>query len=175
MSEMRPQDYLGLQTARAMALHSRDPSTRVGASIIGRDGEVTGGFNQLPKGTGPEVWEVRARKLELVIHAEMAALLATTTFVSRGATLYVTAPPCRRCAVHIVRAGISRVVHHPWTGPDEWLAEMEDAHHILRRAEVAVECMEVESEREPYAWPDSQGSSISRRNVGREPCKARDA
>jgi dCMP deaminase len=50
---------------------------------------------------------------DLVIHAEQNAILyaARLGHSNRGATLYVTLSPCKKCATLIKQAGITRVVY----------------------------------------------------------------
>lgn len=102
--------FLGL--ADYMATGSKDPSTKVGAVIVRPDRTIAGeGFNGFPRGIADDCrMHDRPTKYELVIHAEMNATLNAAGPVA-GCTIYVSpVAPCVRCAVHLVQAGIVRVV-----------------------------------------------------------------
>lgn len=106
-------DEWALGLARHWALRSKDPSTKVGAVIIGlRKTDVAGGYNGLPPRI-PDLQEYlnnRDRKYPLIIHAERNAL-DHARFDTTGATIYVTRHPCSECAKSIVNKGINRVVY----------------------------------------------------------------
>jgi dCMP deaminase len=92
---------------------SRDPSTKVGAVIVRPDLTVAAvGYNGFPRGMSDdaELYEHRPTKYSRIIHGEMNAILNAHGDVA-GCTLYVPFPPCDRCAVHVVQAGIKRVVY----------------------------------------------------------------
>lgn len=106
-----------LELADLVAGWSKDPRTQVGAVIVRPDKTVASvGFNGFPRGLADDVrLHDRSRKHELVVHAEMNAILHAREPLA-GYTLYCTLAPCVRCAVHVVQAGIARVVHgavHP--------------------------------------------------------------
>lgn len=103
-----------LFAASQAARQSSDPSSKFGAILTDSEGRVLGaGYNGFPKGIDEdERMNDRPTKYELVIHAEMRAILDA---VSRrhplvGTVLFVNTVPCCRCAVHIIEAGIARVV-----------------------------------------------------------------
>lgn len=137
---------LALQHARL----SKDPATRVGAVIVGPDREVRSlGFNGFPRGIAdlPERLHDRETKLQLIVHAELNALIqaARVGVPVRGCTLYLAAtddsgmvwggPPCTRCTVHVIQAGITRIVSRPLKpGPSKWHADLERARSLLREA-----------------------------------------
>jgi len=142
--------FLDLATAHARM--SKDPSTRVGAVIVGPDREVRSmGFNGFPRGIldRPERLNDRDTKLRLVVHAEMNAVLnATRVGIStRGCAMYLTAtddsgdvwggPPCTRCTVELIQAGITEIVSLPFkTIPSRWADDLELARSLLREAHV---------------------------------------
>lgn len=141
-----------LELARHHAGMSKDPATRVGAVIVGPDREVRSvGFNGFPRGIAdlPERLHDRAVKLELIIHAEINALIqaARVGVPVKGCTLYLAAtddtgavwggPPCTRCTVHVIQAGIARVVSRPLkSGPSKWHADLGRARALLCEAAV---------------------------------------
>lgn len=102
-----------LELAQVVSTWSKDPSTQTGAVIVRPDKTVVSlGFNGFPPGLADTMERLSDRQLkyEYTVHCEMNALLLTRESV-KGCTLY-TWPflSCCRCAVHVVRAGIARVV-----------------------------------------------------------------
>ena len=100
--------------ANFVASWSKDPSTQVGAVIANSNTKrvISMGFNGFPAGVEDTADRLGTReiKYEMVVHAESNALLFAGP-AAEGCTLYVTPlPPCARCAVLIIQAGISRVV-----------------------------------------------------------------
>ena len=98
--------------AKLISTLSKDPSTQVGAVIVRPDKTIAAkGFNGFPRGIEdkPEYYNDRSKKYDLIIHAEMNAILNSWEPV-KGYALY-TYPfaPCIRCAVHIIQAGIKYV------------------------------------------------------------------
>lgn len=108
---------------------SKDPSTKVGAVIVGPDREIRStGFNGFPRGIADteERLNNREKKLELVVHGEMNAVLnaARIGTALKGCTMYLAATdssgliwggaPCIRCTVEIIQAGISEIVAPPF-------------------------------------------------------------
>lgn len=92
---------------------SKDPSTKVGAVIVRPDLTVASiGYNGFPRGMSDdaELYADRPTKYSRIVHGEMNAILNAHGSVD-GCTLYVPFPPCDRCAVHVVQAGIKRVVY----------------------------------------------------------------
>lgn len=132
---------------------SKDPSTRVGAVIVGPQREVRStGFNGFPRliCDSPERLNDRERKLKLIVHAEMNAVLAAARIgvPLEGCTLYLAAtddtglvwggPPCTRCTVELIQAGIKEVVSRPVKAvPSRWHADLAVAHDLLAEARVA--------------------------------------
>ena len=103
-----------IELAKFVASWSKDPSTQVGAVIANSNTKrvVSMGFNGFPAGVEDTADRLGTReiKYEMVVHAESNALLFAGP-AAEGCTLYVTPlPPCARCAVLIIQAGISRVV-----------------------------------------------------------------
>ena len=139
-----------LQLCQDHARMSKDPSTRVGAVIVGPDGELrSAGFNGFPRGIAdtPERLYDRDMKLRLIVHAEMNAVLAAARvgIPLKGCTLYLAAtdlagnvwggPPCSRCTVEFIQAGITEVVSFPPKAvPSKWHAELVLARTLLDEA-----------------------------------------
>lgn len=139
-----------LNMALLNASMSKDPSTKVGAVIVGPDHEIRStGYNGLPRGIAdtPERLNDRDTKLKLVVHAEMNAILnAARMGVSvKGCTMYLAAtdasgmvwggPPCTRCTVETIQSGIAAIVSHPFkTVPSRWKEDIELASGLLTEA-----------------------------------------
>jgi len=105
-------DYL-MGFALHAASKSRD-STKVGAILVGPDGEVRlTAYNGPPRGVLdlPERFEHPVKYL-YCSHAEenLIAFAAREGIRTKGCTVYTTLHPCSRCARTLIQAGISCVV-----------------------------------------------------------------
>lgn len=142
-----------LDLARLNAGLSKDPRTRVGAVITGPDREVrSAGFNGFPRliCDSPERLNDRDMKLRLIVHAEMNAVLAAARvgIPLLGCTIYLAAtddsgavwggPPCTRCTVELIQAGITGVVSRPLKAtPSAWHEDLALARTLLDEARVS--------------------------------------
>ena len=138
-----------LSIAAIAASKSKDPSTKVGAVIVRPDHTIVSvGYNGFPRGVAdtPERLNDRPTKYSLVVHAEMNAILSARESLN-GYTLY-TMPfmPCDRCFVHVIQAGIKRVVF--MKASDEQNARWGEAFNRVRALadEVGVELVEYNAE-----------------------------
>lgn len=129
---------------------SKDPSTKVGAVIVGPDREIRStGFNGFPRGIADtdERLNNREVKLSLVVHAEMNAILnaARIGMPMKGCALYLAATddsgivwggaPCTRCTVEIIQSGITEVVSRPLKSvPSRWKESVKTARSLLEEA-----------------------------------------
>lgn len=127
--------------ARHAASKSKDPSTQVGAVVIGPDGEIRAtGYNGLPRGVAdlPERME-RPAKYLWTSHAEenLVAHAARVGVSLKGCTVYVTHFPCSRCARSLIQSGVTAVVVDSGTTsmPAE---EFEVAEQMFTEAQVKV-------------------------------------
>lgn len=135
-----------LELAKHVSNWSKDNSTRVGAVIATADFRpVSFGFNGLPQGVDddPVRYADRDLKLQLIVHAEVNALVFAGDR-ARGSTLY-TWPfmPCCRCAGLIIQHGIKRVVA-PVTPPDlaeRWEEELALTKLLFSEAKVELKLM----------------------------------
>jgi dCMP deaminase len=121
-----------IDLAKLVASWSKDPSTQVGAVIVDKDkGIVSTGFNGFPQGVDDEATD-RDIKLLRTIHAEENALLFARRDVT-GMTVYVTRPPCARCAAKLIQSGVSRVVYPlpPVDFVERWGNEMREANAMF--------------------------------------------
>ena len=141
-----------LEMALTNARMSKDPNTRVGAIIVGPDREMrSAGFNGLPRGIEDTAERLNDReiKLKLVVHGEMNAILnaARVGIPMQGCTLYLVAtdnsgevwggPPCTRCTVEIIQAGIAEIVSFPFKSvPSRWQLDIEFARSIIKESGV---------------------------------------
>lgn len=138
---------------------SKDPSTQVGAVIVGPDREVRSmGFNGFPRGIADteERLNDRDKKLDLIVHGEMNAVLnAARIGVSvKDCVLYLAAvdptgmvwggAPCVRCTVEIIQAGIKEIVAPPFkTTPSRWKESVEQSRALLKEASVLLREVEL--------------------------------
>jgi dCMP deaminase len=111
--QMKAWDEYFLGMSRYVSIKSKDPSTQCGAVIVRPDQTIVStGYNGFPRGIpdNSEFYADREYKLAHVIHAEMNALLFAREPVN-GYTLYIWPfMCCDRCAMHVIQAGIKRVV-----------------------------------------------------------------
>ena len=141
-----PWDNRYLQLAQLVSTWSRDPSTQTGAVIVDEKHRVVSlGFNGFPQNiVDDERLQERAIKYEMIVHAEVNALIFAGQSLE-GCTLY-THPflPCSRCASIMIQAGIKRVVA-PVVSPslkDRWGENLELSKSLF--AEAGVEVIEKE-------------------------------
>jgi dCMP deaminase len=131
-----------MRIANEVAAWSKDPSTRVGAVLVGVADD-------------PAEWPARydpPMKYEFTVHAELNAILnAARLGVSTvGKRLYAWETPCHDCAKAIVQAGISEVIiqrdwfDYTWTDPNNRSAQR--AWVILTEGGVTVRSIEVHGE-----------------------------
>ena len=148
MSERWDMHFISI--ARECSRMSKDPSTRVGAVIVGPDKEIRStGFNGFPRGIAdlPQRLNNRERKLELIVHAEMNAIMNAARFgvALNGCTLHIACtnddgllwggPPCSKCTIHVIQAGVVRIVSLTKKAvPSRWHEDLILAEEILREA-----------------------------------------
>ena len=105
-----------MRMAQEWSARSKDNSTKVGCVIVSPNGVMlSSGYNGFPRKVNDDVpsRHERPTKYEFVVHAEENALLnaGRSGTKIKGGVLYVTMPPCTRCAGSIVQAGIQEVVY----------------------------------------------------------------
>lgn len=137
-----------IKLAKEISEWSKDPSTKVGAVVVGNKGQIVSqGYNGFPRGFKDSIerYSDRQIKYKYIIHAEANAIYnALYNGASvENCTIYVHGlPPCLECAKAIVQSGIKRVV----TGskPDErWLKSNQDAMDIFNESNVEFEFLGV--------------------------------
>ena len=132
-------DQRFFEMAYLVASWSKDPSTQVGAVIVRPDKTVASvGFNGFPQWMDDheDLYKDRSIKMSKIIHAEMNALLFCKE--PKDCILYTYPfPPCDRCAVHLIQAGIQRVVA-PRHLPERWRESLSRALDFFDEANVEV-------------------------------------
>jgi dCMP deaminase len=139
-----------LDLAFAHAKMSKDPSTKVGAVIVGPDLELrSAGFNGFPRGIADtaERLEDREIKLSFIVHAEMNAILSAARVGTplKGCSMYIMAtgadgsiwggPPCVRCTVEALQAGITGFISiRRKAVPSRWDKSLFLSENLLREA-----------------------------------------
>ncbi|MEJ2612555.1 MAG: dCMP deaminase family protein [Candidatus Thiodiazotropha sp.] len=101
--------FLGL--AAYISAWSKDPSSQVGAVITDGNRIISLGYNGFAAGVEDKQERLSDRdcKLSLTIHAEENAMIFAKRDLS-GCTVYVTHPPCPRCASKLIQEEVGRVV-----------------------------------------------------------------
>ena len=132
-----------IHLAKEISTWSKDPSTKVGAVIIGEHGQLLSqGYNGFPRGIkdSDERLNNRERKYELIVHAEMNAIYnASLNGVSlKDSTLYVYGLPiCNECAKCIIQVGIKKVVAmRPKKYNIAWEESINNARALFNEADV---------------------------------------
>lgn len=151
INERRALDYALLQEALRNAYYSPDPNTKVGAVLVPNHcRELQHGHNRFPWGIEPTPERINNRetKLRMIVHAEMVALLgaAADGVSTHSSTLYLAAtddtgeiwggPPCTRCTVELIQAGVQRIVSYPQKPISKWFDDLNFSRNLLREAKV---------------------------------------
>lgn len=113
-------DEYFMSVAKLSAMRSKDPSTQVGACIVGCDNRILSiGYNGTPNGYDDKAfpWAREGNPLDTkylyVCHAEMNAILnyRGSRKDLEGAKIYVDLFPCNECAKMIIQSGIKEVIY----------------------------------------------------------------
>jgi dCMP deaminase len=142
-------DQYFMTMAYLVSMKSKDPSTRIGAVIVGPDREIRGtGYNGLPRGVADHKYryEDREYKLLAVNHAEENAILncALNGVSAKGCIMYSPWLSCSRCAKSIIQAGIVELVYdvnfpgNQQAVDHDWKKSMDIAKELLLEAGVAI-------------------------------------
>jgi len=131
-----------LDLAKVVGGWSKDPSTKVGAVLVRPDRTVASlGYNGFPRGVLDHEtrYANRDTKYEMVVHAEINALLNSREDLE-GYTLYVTPlPPCAQCAATIIQRGIGRIVIEQKADlPEIWKTKFQVSQTMFNEAGVAI-------------------------------------
>lgn len=110
--------FIGI--AKLAAGRSKDPSTQVGACIVGHDNRILSiGYNGAPNHFEDEKFpwgrdgEPNDTKYPYVCHAELNAILNYRGSKKdlENAKIYVDLFPCNECAKAIIQSGIKEVIY----------------------------------------------------------------
>lgn len=134
-------DEYFLSIAQVTASKSKDPSTKVGAVIVRPDRTIVSvGYNGFPRGVAdtPERLNDRNIKYSLVVHAEMNAILSARESLNKYTLYTVPFMPCDRCFMHVIQAGIRKVVFPPATPEqlDRWGKAFETVRALARETNI---------------------------------------
>lgn len=127
MKELNKQrkDYLNwdeyfMAIAKLSSMRSKDPSTQVGAAIVGHDNRILSiGYNGAPNGFDDKIFpwdregDMLNTKYAYVCHGEMNAILnyRGSRKDLENAKIYVDLFPCNECAKLIIQSGIKEVIY----------------------------------------------------------------
>lgn len=105
-----------LNIAKDVASWSKDPSSKVGAVIVGKKGQIISqGYNGYPRGFKDNAEKVsREDKYKCTIHAEPNAIFnaALNGASTENTSIYVcNVAVCHECAKYIIQAGIKEVYY----------------------------------------------------------------
>jgi len=143
-------DQYFMTMAYLVSMKSKDPSTRIGAVIVGQDNEIIAtGYNGLPRGIEDleDRYTDKEYKYLSINHAEENAILqcARLGVASKGCRIYTPWIPCSRCAKSIIQAGIVEVIYdgnfpgnHDANQSEEWRHSVVISHEMLAEANVSV-------------------------------------
>ena len=140
-----------LRLASEVAGRSKDPSTKIGAVIADNQGRVVAlGYNGFPRNIedAEEKLALRELKYEMVVHAEVNAVLIAGRSTA-GGTVYVHGLPiCPRCASVLIQAGITRAVAKaPRSGTDrKWDKDGFIALDMFKEAKIVFDPVDDASE-----------------------------
>jgi dCMP deaminase len=111
-------DEYFMGVALLSAYRSKDPNTKVGACIVDSRKKIVGvGYNGFPTGCDDNLlpWKREGEYLDTkypyVCHAELNAILNSTSRYLDDCTMYVALFPCNECAKAIIQSGIKNVVY----------------------------------------------------------------
>ena len=137
--------FLGL--AAHISSWSKDPSSQVGAVITDGNRIISLGYNGFAAGVNDTTERLVDRniKLNLTIHAEENAMIFAKRDLS-GCTVYVTHPPCPRCASKLVQEEVKRIV---FISPSEdflsrWSDDIELSYQMYEEAGIEHRAYELE-------------------------------
>jgi dCMP deaminase len=140
------------ELAKFVSKWSKDPNAQVGAVLHAKaGGDISIGYNGFPSGVEDSINRLHNpdEKLDLIVHAEINALLAAGSRAD-GATLYVWGKPvCARCAGPVIQAGVRRVVAlspSSVSSKSKWHATGERAYQMFHEAGVEVQFYTVQND-----------------------------
>ncbi len=138
-----------MEMAQLVKTWSKDPSTKVGAVVVGPNREIRStGYNGIVRGVNDDLPErlERPTKYDFFEHAERNAVYNACLIGAslKGCVIYVTSMPCPDCARAIIQSGIKMVVTYKFE-PQEgqpagtWRDKVAFSEQMLKEA--GVECL----------------------------------
>ena len=134
---MKRTDYISwdeyfMGIALFSAQRSKDSNTQVGACIVSNENKILSvGYNGMPTGCNDDEmpWSREGEstldtKYPFVCHAELNAILNSSTGSVKNSKIYVTLFPCNECAKAIIQSGIKEVIYKEdkYSGSEEVIA-----------------------------------------------------
>lgn len=118
---------------------SHDPRDKVGAVVQTATGKSFYGVNRFPDGIADDDrWHDRELKNQIVLHAEVSAILNCIRAGLRPHALYVTKPPCVRCAGIILASGVRHVTFPQRDNTSTWAGSQKQAIELFLEANIYV-------------------------------------
>lgn len=130
--------FLGI--AEAVALKSKDPSSKMGCVIVDQNKRVVSlGYNGMVQGSDESKMTLKERpmKYHFAIHSEMNAIIFAHQDLN-GCTLYNRVATCDNCLKYCLQAGIKRFVyrelrvHSHSTDPAKSMTNYETDEAVVR-------------------------------------------
>tara|TARA_Y100001937_G_scaffold27190_1_gene39024 strand:- start:21137 stop:21598 length:462 start_codon:yes stop_codon:yes gene_type:complete len=141
-----------LDLAERISHWSKDPSTKVGCIVIGKDGQVLSqGFNGFPRKFSDdlELYVMRETKYRFIVHAEMNAIYhATLNGISlKNSVFFIHGlHVCHECAKALVQVGAKGVVMRQTKETStKWAESFHYAQEILTQGGIEYEIFSSES------------------------------
>lgn len=141
-----------IDLAKHVSNWSRDNNAKVGAVLVSKKGgDITLGYNGFPFGVKDDNrYDEKKLKLNIIVHAEVNAIIAAGSRAVDGHLYVVGKPICARCAGPIIQSGIKRVfaekpkdegTYPPVTDPDKTDWEEIGRLAVTMLKEAGVECI----------------------------------
>jgi dCMP deaminase len=134
-------DAYFMQMCDIVSKRSKDPSTQHGAVLVDKNHRVVStGYNGGCRKINDNLidWS-RPNKYSYILHAEENALWTSDRKDLEDCTIYVTGPPCSRCMLRIVHAGVSRIVYGPRSSQCVDKNDWEITENIARLSSIRLE------------------------------------
>lgn len=107
-----------MAVALLSGLRSKDPNTQVGACVANSKNKIVGvGYNGFPWGCSDDElpWSREGKYLDtkypFVCHAELNAVLNSTSYDLHGCRIFVVLFPCNECTKVIIQSGIREIIY----------------------------------------------------------------
>ncbi|CAE7880750.1 MRM1 [Symbiodinium microadriaticum] len=123
-------DCNGIDLALLLARNSSCKAGSMGCAIADQSGMIIAGHVNGP------VWEPNAKRPASDLHAEVNAIgrCARLGRSTEGSSVYITMPPCKRCFMALVAAGVRRIV----TRKEFLTQDSKDIQSAARRLDITV-------------------------------------